>query len=64
MSKKAEDRHFPFHIPISKSKKLTGFIMVEQIKSIDYQSRSSKFIEKVHQNTLNEVLSILDAIVY
>ncbi len=38
--------------------------MVEQMKSIDYQSRNAKFIEKVHQNTLNEVLSILDAIVY
>ena len=58
------DRHFPFHIPISKSKKLTGFIMVEQIKSIDYQFRNAKFIGKAHQNTLYEVLSILDAIVY
>ncbi len=58
------DRHFPFHTPISKSTKLTGFIMVEQIKSIDYQSRNAKFIEKAHQNTLYEVLSILDAIVY
>ncbi len=58
------DRHFPFHIPISKSTKLTGFIMVEQIKSIDYQSRNAKFIEKAYQNTLYEVLSILDAIVY
>ena len=38
--------------------------MVEQIKSIDYQSRNAKFIEKAHQNTLYEVLSILDAIVY
>ncbi len=58
------DRHSPFHIPILKSTKLTGFIMVEQIKSIDYQSRNAKFIEKAYQNTLYEALSILDAIVY
>jgi mRNA-degrading endonuclease toxin of MazEF toxin-antitoxin module len=38
--------------------------MVEQIKSIDYQARNAKFIEKAPQDTLNEVLSILDAIVY
>ncbi len=58
------NRHFPFHIPILKSRKLTGFIIVEQIKSIDYKTRNAKFIEKAHKKTLNEVLSILDAIVY
>lgn len=58
------DRNFPFHVPIFKSPKLTGFIMVEQIKSIDYQARSAKFIEKASLNTLHEVLSILDTVVY
>lgn len=57
-------RHFPFHVSIPINTKLTGFIMVEQIKSIDYQARNAKFIEKAPQDTLNEVLSILDAIVY
>ncbi len=35
-------RDFPFHIEVD-SKQLTGFIMVEQMKSIDYKSR--KIIE-------------------
>ena len=55
-------RDFPFHVEV-KSKKLTGFIMVEQCKSIDYKTRKVKFVEKVDKETLDEVLAILDSIV-
>ena len=58
------DRKFPFHVKITGCAKISGFIMVEQVKSIDYKSRSVKFIEKASVKILNEVLSILDAIVY
>ena len=58
------DRKYPFHIAISKSTELSGFIMVDQIKSIDYVTRKVKFVEKSSSKILNEVLSILDAIVY
>jgi len=54
-------RDFPFHIEVD-SKQLTGFIMVEQMKSIDYKSRKIKFIEKAKQETIDEVLSIVESI--
>ncbi len=57
-------RKYPFHIAIPENINLTGFIMVEQIKSIDYTTRKVKFIKKAPANILNDVLSILDAIVY
>jgi hypothetical protein len=38
--------------------------MVDQIKSIDYVTRKIKFVEKAPSKILNDVLSILDAIVY
>lgn len=38
--------------------------MVDQIKSLDYVTRKVKFVEKAPSNILNEVLGILDAIVY
>lgn len=57
-------RNVPFHVPVSHNNNLTGFIMVEQVKSVDYRSRKVKFIEKVPEESLNEVLAILDAIVY
>jgi mRNA interferase MazF len=55
-------RDFPFHVKV-KSKKLTGFIMVEQCKSIDYKARKIEFVEKIDSNTLNDVLAILESIV-
>jgi mRNA interferase MazF len=57
-------RNLPFHVQVSQNSSLTGFIMVEQVKSVDYRSRKVKFVEKAAEKTLNEVLAILDAIVY
>ncbi|GJM41996.1 MAG: potassium-transporting ATPase subunit C [Ardenticatenaceae bacterium] len=58
------NRKFPFHVPAPKKSNLTGFIMVEQLKSVDYRSRKVSFIESAPIETLNEVLALLDAIVY
>ncbi|MFH0957971.1 MAG: type II toxin-antitoxin system PemK/MazF family toxin, partial [Pseudomonadota bacterium] len=58
------DRGFPFHIPIPEDSKLTGFIMVEQVKSVDFLSRRAKRIERSNNLLLSEVLSILDACIY
>jgi len=58
------DRGFPFHIPIPENSKLTGFIMVEHVKSVDFHSRRAKRIERSNDLLLSEVLSILDACIY
>jgi mRNA interferase MazF len=57
-------RDFPFHVAIAGSKTLTGYVMVEQVKSIDYKSRKVKLIEVAADELLAEVLSILDACIY
>jgi mRNA interferase MazF len=57
-------RGFPFHVPIPEGSSLTGFIMVEQVKSIDFRSRRAKRIERGSDELLGNVLSILDACIY
>ena len=57
-------RDIPFHVEIPKGLGLVGYIMVEQIKSIDYSSRKVQFVSKAPQSVLNEVLSILDSCIY
>lgn len=57
-------RDYPFHVKVPDRSALSGFIMVEQIKSVDYGSRKIKFVEKVPQAVLNDVLGILDARLY
>jgi mRNA interferase MazF len=57
-------RNFPFHVPVPAGSKLTGYIMVEQTRSVDYASRKAKFVEKAPRAVLDEVLAILDACLY
>ena len=57
-------RNFPFHVEVSTESGLTGYIMTEQIKSVDFASLKAKFVKKASQSTLEEVLSILDACLY
>ncbi len=57
-------RDYPFHVPIPAGQDVTGFIMVEQVKSIDFRSRRARYIGRVPTGTLEETLSILDACLY
>ncbi len=60
------ERGFPFHVPVPESSLtgLTGFIMVEQVKSVDFRTRQAKRIERASDELLANVLSILDACIY
>ena len=58
------DRRFPFHVPVPPGLKVTGFVMVEQVKSIDFRSRKVKRIGKAPEDLMDEVLAILDSCMY
>lgn len=58
------DRQFPFHVPVVGNPDVTGFVMVEQVKSIDFGARQVKRIGKAADSLLEEVLAILDACIY
>ena len=58
------DRRFPFHVAVADDPDVTGFIMVEQVKSIDFRARKAKAIGVASECVLGTVLSILDACLY
>ena len=58
------DRNFPFHVAVVDDPKVTGFVMVEQVKSIDFRARKAIRIGRASDRVLEEVLSILDACIY
>ena len=58
------DRRVPFHVPITGRTSLTGFVMCEQLKSLDFRSRRMKLIGRVPQDLLEDVLAIVDASVF
>ncbi|MBU1667779.1 type II toxin-antitoxin system PemK/MazF family toxin [bacterium] len=55
------DRDFPFHVEVGGSQ-IGGFILTEQVKSIDYEARGMKFIEVLDEGRLDEVMGIIEAI--
>ncbi|MDE0212914.1 MAG: type II toxin-antitoxin system PemK/MazF family toxin [Deltaproteobacteria bacterium] len=57
-------RDIPFHVAVPDESSLTGYIMVEQIKSVDCGSRNARFVENAPASVLDEVLGILDACLY
>ena len=58
------NRRSPFHVAVPPNATLTGFVMVDQVKSIDYTARKASFIQKAPAILLEEVLGILDACLY
>lgn len=52
---------YPLHIPLDNRTKTTGFILCEHIRSLDINTRTYKFIERLPNDILNNVLSIIYA---
>jgi mRNA interferase MazF len=57
-------RDYPFHVAIAGSESVTGVVMVDQVKSIDFRARKVKKIGGASPALLDEVLSLLDACIY
>ncbi len=57
-------RDFPFHVPVPADAGLTGYVMAEQLKSVDFASRKAKFVAKSPPAVLDEVLGLIDACLY
>lgn len=57
------DRNIPFHIFIPQDAGITGAVMVDQIKSVDFRARVIQFMEKAPPILMREVMAVLEAIV-
>ena len=54
------DRGIPFHLAVPVSSSITGFVMVDQVKSVDYVTRRARFIERASDELVADVLEVLD----
>ncbi len=53
---------YAFEIPLQGGLKTVGVILANQVKTLDWQARGFKFIERVSNELLEEVLDTLNAI--
>lgn len=57
-------RDYPFHVGIPEGGKVSGFVMIEQVKSIDFRARKASRIGRAPAEILEEALALLDACIY
>lgn len=57
-------RGYPFHVSLPEGHGVTGVVMVEHVKSIDFRSRKVTRIGRAPVQVLEEALSLLDACIY
>ncbi len=49
-------KDYPMHVALDERTTITGEILCEHVKSLDYQARKAKFIEVLPEDLLEEVL--------
>ena len=55
------DNSFPLHVPLDTRTSTTGVVLCEHIRTLDLQSRKSRFVEKVPDDILKLVTDIITA---
>ena len=52
-------KEFPTHYELKSSKKVTGAVLCENIRSIDYNKRNVKYIDQISQDEYDEILELI-----
>lgn len=58
------DQGYPFHVAVTNDPDVRGFVMVEQVKSVDFHARKAELIGRASDDVFDMVLSILDPCIY
>lgn len=57
----SNEKEFPTHYLLQDSKKIKGSVLCEHIRSIDYEIRNLKYIEKLSNNDFENIIDLLNA---
>lgn len=52
-------KEFPTHYLLSSTKKVKGSVLCEHIRSIDYETRNLKYVEKCSETEFENILALL-----
>jgi mRNA interferase MazF len=50
---------YPFEVPLPKELSVTGVILADQVKSLDWRARRAEYISTLPEETLSQVLETL-----
>ena len=54
-------KEFPTHYKLEDTHKIHGSVLCEHIRSIDYEIRDLKFVEKLSDNDIISIITLLNA---
>lgn len=57
----SNEKEFPTHYILKSTKKVHGSVLCEHIRSIDFEVRNLKFVEKVSDDEFENVINLLNA---
>ena len=57
----SNNKEFPTHYHLEDTIKIEGSVLCEHIRSIDYEIRNIKFVEKLSDNDLVSIITLLNA---
>ena len=57
----SNEKEFPTHYILEDTKKVHGSVLCEHIRSIDYEIRNLKFVEKLSENDFISIIALLNA---
>ena len=57
----SNEKEFPTHYLLKNSTKIYGSVLCEHIRSIDYEIRNLKFVEKCNNEDFNNIIMLLNS---
>lgn len=57
----SNNKDFPTHYLLKDSKKINGSVLCEHIRSIDYEIRNLKYIEKTSSRDFKNIIDLIEA---
>ena len=57
----SNEKEFPTHYILEDTKNVHGSVLCEHIRSIDYEIRNLKFVEKLSENNFISIITLLNA---
>lgn len=58
------DRPQPFHVPLPDGHGVEGFVLTDQVRSVDVRARGARRIGRAPGAVVDQVLAILDAMLF
>ena len=57
----SNEKYFPTHYLLEETKKIKGSVLCEHIRSVDYEERKLKFVEKINKKDFEYIIALFNA---